>query len=398
MASSSGARWRVACDRCEASAWTGPASDGHDVWCEACQVAHHLAAAPGAGTRCPRCDAPLPAAPRFIEVWGALQHLDAVLAAWAGDPAPLARLLPERPRFVTDLDPPQARPDDPAPLADAIAACAHGDFRAVPAPGPGDDPRAHAAYAIACERLGDPARAVLAWDAVLAAGDDARARLARGSLHARAGRLDAARADLALAGPAFPARGDRAALAVHAAVAGAEAAPDPGPLAAARAEAGEASSYWSDPTVGRLLWSLLVERAVARVVEGGPDPRDREALRAAESEFEHATFWDRAMRIVGWVRVGALDEAARIAAPLARDGAAELLDEPALRGPALASVAAAVTIARAGMDAGDPVSARHALAEALARQDLQRFRIPCLRCGRGSVGLDETADGPDPED
>lgn len=92
------------------------------------------------------------------------------------------------------------------------------------------------------------------------------------------------------------------------------------------------------------------------------------------------------------------DSAARIAAPLARDGAAELLDEPALRGPALASVAAAVTIARAGMDAGDPVSARHALAEALARQDLQRFRIPCLRCGRGSVGLDETADGPDPED
>ena len=326
-----------------------------------------------------------------------LQHLDAVLAAWAGDAAPLARLLPERPRFVTDLDPPSARPDDPAPLAFAIAACAHGDYRAVPAPAPSDDPRAHAAYAIACERLGDVERATHAWDAVLAAGEDPRARLARGSLHARAGRFDAARDDLALAGNGFPARWDRAALAVHLAVAASEGVPDPGPLAAARAEAGEASAYWSDATVGRLLWSLLVERAAERLVEGGPDPRDRAALRAAESEFEHSTFWDRAMRIVGWVRVGALDEAARVAGPLARDGAADLLDEPALRGPALASVAAAVTLARAGMDAGDPVSARHALAEPLAREDLRRFRIPCLRCGRGSVGLDETADGPDPE-
>ena len=49
------------------------------------------------------------ALPRFVELWGELQHLDAVLGAWAGDPQPLATLLPERPRFVTDLADPELR-------------------------------------------------------------------------------------------------------------------------------------------------------------------------------------------------------------------------------------------------------------------------------------------------
>ncbi len=180
---------------------------------------------------------------------------------------------------------------------------------------------------------------------------------------------------------------------MHEAVAAAgDALPDAGALLRARAEAGEASAYWSDPTIGRLLWSLLIERAAAHgagpaapLAESG-----RAVLRSAESEFEHATFWDRAMMLVGWARLGAHDEAVRLAAPLAREQSAALLDEPALHGTPLVSVTRAVAAARAAMDMGDPVEARHTIAEAFAREDLRRFRIPCARCGRGSIGVDET--------
>jgi hypothetical protein len=41
---------------------------------------------------------------------------------------------------------------------------------------------------------------------------------------------------------------------------------------------------------------------------------------------------------------------------------------------------------------GDPVEARHDIAEAFGRDDLKRFRIPCAACGRGSVGIVETAE------
>jgi len=47
------------------------------------------------------------------------------------------------------------------------------------------------------------------------------------------------------------------------------------------------------------------------------------------------------------------------------------------------------------MDMGDPVEARHDIHDAFARDDLRRFRIPCAACGRGSVGIDETAEATD---
>lgn len=411
MASSSGTRWHLVCDACGSDAWVGPGEHGFDAWCESCQASHVLAAAPGGGERCPRCSVPLSAWPRFVELWGELQHLDAVLGAWAGDPRPLATLLPERPRFVTDLTPPAAAPGDPPARAALLAAVLRGDYRGALALATADrDARAHAARAIAHERLGDAAAAIACWDAAIAAADDARARLARGSLLARAGRFDEASADLRLAGDCGEARWDRASLLVHQAVAASAALPDAGLLARARAEAGEASAYWSDPTIGRLLWSLLVERARAPGETGqraGGETRERPrgdapgaplsdavraALRAAESEFEHATFWDRAMILVGWARLGAHDEAARIAAPLAREQSAALLDEPALHGQPLVGVTRAVAAARAAMDMGDPVEARHTVAAAFERDDLRRFRIPCVRCGRGAIGIDETVE------
>ncbi|MEQ1833453.1 MAG: tetratricopeptide repeat protein [Candidatus Eisenbacteria bacterium] len=406
MASSSATRWKLACDACAVTAWVGPAlapRTGHDAWCESCQSAHVVDRAPAGGSRCPRCGAPLYALPRFVELWGELQHLDAVLAAWAGDPQPLAMLLPERPRFVTDLDPPAAHAGDPPARVALLEAVAHGDYRhALTLAADDRGARTQAALAIAHERRGDAPAALACWDAVLgtAVGNDApRAHLARGSLLARAGRFGAASRDLAQAGDSPAARWNRAALLVHEAVAGAGVAlPAAGALLRARAEAGEASPYWSDPTIGRLLWSLLVERAsaagagpAAPLAESG-----RAVLRAAESEFEHATFWDRAMILVGWARLGVPDDAARVAAPLARGQSAALLDEPALHGAPLASVTRAVAAARAAMDMGDPVEARHSVAEAFAREDLRRFRLPCAQCERGSIGIDETFEPGEP--
>jgi hypothetical protein len=387
VASSSGTRWVLACDACAVEFRVGRAPGGYDVWCEACQSPDTLPSAP-LGQRCPRCGAPYAASPRFIELWGELQHLDAVLGAWAGDITPLATILPERPRFVTDLTPPAPRADDPPARAEMLTALAHGAWPTVLAFAPDVDPRALAARAIAHERTGDPGSALEEWGRVLEAGEDPRARLARGALLARAGRLEEAVADLERAGDGVEARWDRAAAIVERVVA-TGGTPDPAALRAARDEAGPPSAYWSDPTVGRLLWTLLVgheHAARGSVASPGPDAVAR--LRAAEAEFEHATFWDRAMVLLGWARLDAVDEVARVAAPLARELAAELLDEPALRGAPLHEVSEAVTAARAAMDTGRPVEARHTIAPAFAREDLRRFRMPCAACGRGTIGLE----------
>ena len=401
MASTSGARLRLACDACGAGAWVGSTANGHAVWCESCQTAALLAAAP-TGQRCARCGAPYSPAPRFVELWGELQQLDAVLGAWAGDLAPLAAILPERPRHLTDLTPPELRDGDSPALRERLAAVRRGDWRAVLAGAEDADPRSLAACAIAHERLGEYPEAVAAWDRVLAAGEDERARLARGSLLARTGRHEDAAHDLSAAGDSFAARWDRAALTLEQVVAKSGGVPEAATLLRARTEAGEASAYWSDPTVGRLLWTLLVEHALAQqaALDGPADPGEGvlASLRAAETQFEHATFWDRAMQLAGWARLGALEDVARVASPLAREQSAALLDEPALTGAPLLAVTQAVAAARTAMDLGDPVEARHDIHDALMREDLRRFRIPCAACGKGTVGVEETSESPEPEE
>lgn len=386
MASSNRTRWRIACDHCDAAVWTGPEGERVVAWCEACQVAHPWAAS----GRCPDCAGALVVEPRFIEIWGGLQQLDAVLAAWQGDARPLATLLPERPRFVTDLDPPPIHAGDPAALVALLEACAAGDYLAVSAAPPIDTPRAHAARAIAHERRHEPQAAIASWDAVLAHGEDARARLARGALHALAGHWDAAQDDLARAGERFEARWDRASLELHRAIVEREGFPAPEVLAAVREQVGPASAYWSDPTVGRLIWSLVIEGTLGTrpAPLPTPEPATHGRVRQAEAMFEHATFWDRAMQVVGWWRLGAAAEVARLAGPLAQAQASEVLAEPALAGPALGELAATLRAVQAAGEVGDPSAARRVLAPAVARADLQRFRIPCRHCGMGSVGVD----------
>ena len=323
-----------------------------------------------------------------------LHQLAAVLAAWAGDVEPLAMLLPERPVFLTDLTPPAAHLDDPVTLRAQLAALARGDWRSALATA-GEGPRADAARAIAHERVGDFAAAIAAWDRVLVAGEDERARLARGSLHARAGRYQEAERDLARAGDSFAARWDRGALLVIAAADG-DGALDAARIARARAEAGEPSAYWSDPTVGRLLWSRTVERTLAATRHQRPaNDAERARLRAAERELEHDTFWDRALLLVGWSRVGAKEEAARIAEPLATAEARAIGLEPAFAAaPGFAEASRrladrALPISGRAIVARKPGRARRALAPLLSRDDLRRFRLPCVRCGRGSIGVEE---------
>ena len=133
------------------------------------------------------------------------------------------RGLPERPRLLTDLDPPRS---------------AAGGSRA-------------------------GARGARGARALEAEPNDTAARLNRGAIRARRGDYATARADFALAGDRHEARWNRAGLLVIEAVSASPGLPEAAILRRARAEAGEPSSYWSDHTVGRLLWTLLVERALA---------------------------------------------------------------------------------------------------------------------------------------
>ena len=389
MESSNAPRVRVACDACGAGAWIGPRPGGVDAWCEACQRPEALAGSAAAG--CPACGGALTTgAPRFPELWGQLQHLDAVLAAWSGDAAPLARLLPERPRFLTDLTPPAAGAGDAPELAAVLAAAGRGDWAAVLAAPAPDEPRAHAARAIAHERLGQAAAAIEEWTRALERAEWEQARLARGVLHARALDWTAAAADFALAGDGREAHWNRASARVHRAIASTPGLPDPRSVGAARMEAGPPSSYWSDLTVGRLAFALLAERALARREAGEFGDFDLVSLREGEDLLEHHTFWDRALVLAAHAKLGpeADGDAARVARPLARELAAALLAEPPLQGAALAGARAAVTAAWDAVAASDPRGARGALAPWLANGVLRRYRLPCAACGRGSVGAE----------
>jgi tetratricopeptide (TPR) repeat protein len=393
------ARRLLRCDHCEVAGWVGIRGDRREVWCESCQSPAALPLEVRAAS-CPRCGEPLNLGdPRFEEIYGRLQNLLAVLETWSGDPARLTPLVPERPRFLSDLDPPPAAPTDSHDVAAALAALHAGSFaeagdRLAADPGTTGDERLALALAIARQRQGDLAGAEEAFGRVLTRDPDHEvARLDRGALRARRGDFDGAREDLERAGARLESRWNRAALRVLESVVLGTGLPEGTVLAAARGEAGPPSSYWSDHTVGRLLFTVLVERALARGADACGDAR---VLRAAEGELEFDTFDDRALVLLGYARLGLDEEVERVAAPLAASLIADLAAEPFARGMAGAFLARALEEASRGVGERRPEQARAAIAPLLSRGDLPRYRIPCARCGLGTIGVEEVEDPRDP--
>lgn len=401
----SGPRWHVGCDACDAGAWVGPGVAG---WCEACQISAPAATGADAALVCPRCGRALSLDTfGFEELWGAIQQVAAVLAAWAGDAAPLGAILPDRPRFLSDRNPPDPAIAAPGPARAALEQLAAGHYAqsrlgledvlgSAAEDGAEGAPRSAAlwrALGVARERLGAAALAEEAYDEALARGSRPELHLARGVLRAERADFAGAGEDLALAGDTHEARWDRAALILLEAIAAAPGMPAASVLARARAAAGPASDYWSEPTVGRLLWALLVERAVAKARGAAPSATELATLRAAEAEFEFDTYWDRALIVQGFATLGARDDAARVAGPLALAGLGALAGAACLANPAARPVAEALAAATARVQAGDPAAARTALDALLARDDLARYRVPCGGCGKGTIGVDATEDG-----
>lgn len=394
----------VACDGCAFGAWIGAGDAQVDAWCEACQQPAVLALPADPGARCPACGERLTTTtPRFEELFGEIQNLVAVLEAWLDRPARLQPLVPERPRFLTDLHPPPRLAGDPDDLSRALDALVAGTFRAAragfdriavdAAADPAVRLRVAMGLGIACQRQGDLSAAERAFERALAADPDhAPARLDRGALRARRGDFRAAREDFEHAGDSYEARWNRAALTVLEAVATTPGLPDRERIEAARAEAGAPSEFWSDPTVGRLLFTLVVERARSRTEGGETSCADARVVRAAEAEIEFDSFTDRAMVLLGYHALRMKPEAARVARPLALAVIAALNDEPFARGPAGRELAASLRRTAAAVEAADAATALAEIAGLVERSDLRHYRIPCARCRRGSIGVEQVAE------
>jgi tetratricopeptide (TPR) repeat protein len=268
-----------------------------------------------------------------------------------------------------------------APAETALAAAIHDAARDV---APSDLARWHLALGVARQRRGDLAGAersfgeALAIDPALVA-----ARLDRGALRARQGDWVGAREDFDHGGDGREGRWNRAALSVLESIASRREAPSPALMTMARAEVEPQSEYWSEHTVGRLVWTAIVERALADRASFSID-----ALRAAEKEMEFDTFWDRALVLHGYARLGASDDLARVATPLVESLATDLLSQPAVRGTAGRELRPPIETARGKAAAGDPRGAHAALSPLLGREDLRHYRVPCLHCGQGSIGVD----------
>ena len=398
-------RWHVACNRCDAAAWIGPRDGAVDAWCEACQAVVALTPRGDAGAPlCPRCRVPLTRSdPRFEELFGELQNLIAVLEAWHGKPARLSELLPERPRFLMDLSPPAPDPGDPADLTAALAALARGSFasarKSLDCLGPtrsgtgglvgGAAARAWLALGIANQREGDLAAAEAAFTRSLDVAHTVAARLNRGTLRARRGDVTGARADFDRSGHGPEARWNRGALIVLDAVATTPGFPGNEVRLAARKACGPASDYWSDHTVGRLLFALLLERALSRLGDGGALADEQPVLRAAARELEFDTFWDRALVVHGYATLGMKVDAGAAAWPLALLLLGTLRAEPFALGSTGHFLAEALAAADDAVRAGSPEGALAVLAPLLEREDLRHYRVPCARCGAGTVGVDQ---------
>jgi hypothetical protein len=136
--------------------------------------------------------------------------------------------------------------------------------------------------------------------------------------------------------------------------------------------------------VERLLWTLLVERTLAQLPDGpGLDERTRDAAGAL---LGSGAFLDRALVLRGYAQLGLGREAAAVATRLGVTLAGELGREPFLHSPPAAPLAAALLRAAQALDGGGTPEALRELRALLEREDVRNQRVPCARCGRGTVG------------
>jgi len=121
------------------------------------------------------------------------------------------------------------------------------------------------------------------------------------------------------------------------------------------------------------------------------------ALRAAEQGLGFDAFRDRAPVLLGYATRGMKPEASALAAELATGMLSQLSHEPYLRSPPAASLAAAVLRAAQFTGDGVPGEALREVRALMERPDVGRHRVPCGRCGAGSIGVDgveeDEADG-----
>ncbi|NOT32792.1 MAG: hypothetical protein HOP12_01345, partial [Candidatus Eisenbacteria bacterium] len=245
-------------------------------------------------------------------------------------------------------------------------------------------PRAWAALGIAHQRLGEHAEAEAAFDrALLGTPAESSLRLNRGALRARRLDFDGARADFEPAGERHEARWNRAALRVLETVATTSGPAPRAAIEAARTDAGAPSSYWSDHTVGRLLFSALVERS-HREYNASAEAE----LRDAEQWMEFDTFWDRALILHGYASLALATRVEALASEMAHSQLVTLRAEPPVRGASGSWIAAPLEAVAADLEHGEPAVAARRLATLMELPALRHYRVPCVACGRGALGVE----------
>ena len=93
--------------------------------------------------------------------------------------------------------------------------------------------------------------------------------------------------------------------------------------------------------------------------------------------------------IDGYARLGEAADVARLAAPLVSELITRLTEQPAIAGDTALAAALKAGLAAVAEGRGRGASQRRFAARP---DDVPRYRVPCRRCGRGAVGVDECAE------
>ena len=126
------------------------------------------------------------------------------------------------------------------------------------------------------------------------------------------------------------------------------------------------------------LCALLLITGASGAERETPQPSATDKLPAAKLEKLAALY----------LKLGQTDEVARVAAPLAVSLAHTLVRSWPFAAGRGAEIAHRLSRTEGAALAGDPVHAREWLQPLREREDLRRFRLPCLACESGTVGIE----------